>query len=147
MPSAIPCSLSPIPLVSVLVVSRTGGVLSHRNSLTHRFVWILLKNLCSFVTLAVRSLVFVTMDTAYCQALISLELAESRILHKAPVDIRPTTSLISFCTVQLRTLCTTRSVTTLCLSPTSGPGPDLGRGRVTTTTPTVPVSSIRVEIV
>ena len=36
--------------------------------------------------------------------LISLGLAESRILLAAPVDTRPRTSLISFCTVQLRTL-------------------------------------------
>ena len=34
-PSSIPCSL--FPLVSTLVLSRTGGVLSHRSSLTHRF--------------------------------------------------------------------------------------------------------------
>ena len=34
-PSAIPCSL--LPFVSTLVLSRTGGVLSHRSSLTHRF--------------------------------------------------------------------------------------------------------------
>ena len=35
---------------------------------------------------------------------ISLELAEARILHAAPADIRPMTPLILFCTVQLRSL-------------------------------------------
>ena len=38
-PSAIPCSLYLLlSLVSTLVFSRTGGVLSHRSSLTHRSI-------------------------------------------------------------------------------------------------------------
>ena len=41
----------------------------------------------------------------------------------APVDTRPRTSLISFCTVHLRTLCAAHSLATLCLSTTSGPDP------------------------
>ena len=45
--------------------------------------------------------------------LISLGLAELRILRAAPVDTRPRTSLFSFCTVQLRTLCTALSLATL----------------------------------
>ena len=36
---------------------------------------------------------------------------------------RPRTPLISFCTVQLRTLCTAHSLATLCLFTTSGPDP------------------------
>ena len=52
-----------------------------------------------------------------------LELAESRILPEAPADTHPRTPLISFCTVQLRTLCTAHSLATLCLSTTSGPDP------------------------
>ena len=52
-----------------------------------------------------------------------LGLAESRILPAAPVDTRPRTPLISFCTVQLRTLCAACSLATLCLSTTFGPGP------------------------
>ena len=55
-----------LPLVSALVLSRTGGVLSHRNSLTHRFPGFLPRNLCSLVMLAVSSLVFAAMDTAFC---------------------------------------------------------------------------------
>ena len=57
------------------------------------------------------------------QALISLGLVESRILHAAPADVRPRTHLISLCTVQLRTLCAARSLAALCLSTISGPGP------------------------
>ena len=55
-----------LSLVSTLVLSRTGGVLSHLNSLTHRFRRFPPRNLCSLVTLAVPSLVFATMDTAFC---------------------------------------------------------------------------------
>ena len=51
-----------------------------------------------------------------------LGLAESRILPAAPVDTRPRKPLISFCTVQLRTLCPAHSLMILCLSTTSGPG-------------------------
>ena len=54
-----------LSLVSTLVLSRTGGVLSHRNSLTHRFPRFPPRNLCSLVTLAVSSVVFAAMDTAF----------------------------------------------------------------------------------
>ena len=64
-PSATPCSLSPLISVSTLVFSRTGGVLSHQNSLTHRFPRFPLRNLCSLVMLAVSSLVFAATDTAF----------------------------------------------------------------------------------
>ena len=74
-----------------------------------------LRNLCSLVMHAVFSLVYAATDTAYCWALISLGLAESRILLAAPADTCPRTSLISFCTVQLRTLCAARSLATLSL--------------------------------
>ena len=39
------------------------------------------------------------------------------------MDTRPRISLISFCTVQLRTLCAAHSLATLCLFTTSGPDP------------------------
>ena len=48
-------------------------------------------------------------------------LAESRIPPAVPQGTRPRTPLISFCTVQLRTLCTAHSLATLCPSTTSGP--------------------------
>ena len=64
-PSAILCSLSLLlSLVSTLFLSRTGGVLSHRNSLAHRFPRFPPRNLCSLVMLAVFSLVFAATDTA-----------------------------------------------------------------------------------
>ena len=43
-------------LVSTLLFSRTGGVLSHRSSLTDRFPQFPLRNMCSLVMLAVFSL-------------------------------------------------------------------------------------------
>ena len=46
-----------------------------------------------------------------------------RIPPAAPVATRPGTPLISFCTVQLRTLCAAHSLATLCLFTTSGPDP------------------------
>ena len=54
-----------LPLVSTLVLSRTGGVLFHQNSLTHRLLRFPLRNLCSLVMLAVSSLVFAATDTAF----------------------------------------------------------------------------------
>ena len=75
------------------------------------------------VTLAVFFLVLTATDTAFCYTLISLELAESRILQAAPVITRPRILLIPFCTVQLRALCAVRSLATLCIL-TSSPGPD-----------------------
>ena len=122
-PSAIPCSLFLLFLISTPVLSRTGGVLSHRSSSTHRFPRFPLRNLCSLVMLAVFSFVYTATDTAFFYVLTSLELAESRTLPAAPVDTRPSTSLISFCTVQLRTLCAAHSLVTLCLCTTSGPDP------------------------
>ena len=75
-----------------------------------------------------------------------------RILPAAHVDTRPRTLLISFCTIQLRTLCAARSLATLRLSTNSGQGtgelPGFwgsmvfrhaqihGKGRITTTTTT-----------
>ena len=113
------CSLQSlvVSLLLFLVFIRTRSVLSHQNSFTHRFPRFPPRNLCSLVTLAVFSLVFAVTDTAFCLALISLGLVESRILSAVGVDTRPRTPLISFCTVQLRTLCTARSLVTIFLRP------------------------------
>ena len=54
-----------LSLVSTLVFSRTGGVLSFRNILAHRFPRFPLRNLCSLVMLAACSLVYAAMDTAF----------------------------------------------------------------------------------
>ena len=49
-----------LSVVSTLVFSRTGGVLSHQNSLPHRFPRFPPRSLCSLVMLAVSSLVYAT---------------------------------------------------------------------------------------
>ena len=54
-----------LSLVSTLVFSRTGGVLSLRSILTHRFLRFSPRNLCSLVMLTVSSLVFAAMDTVF----------------------------------------------------------------------------------
>ena len=54
-----------LPLVSTLVFSQSGGVLSLQSILTHRLPQFPLRNLCSLVMLAVSSLVFAAMDTAF----------------------------------------------------------------------------------
>ena len=64
LPQSLVVSLL-LPLVSTLVLSRTGGVLSHRSSLTHRFPRFPPRNWCSLVMLAVSSLVFAATDTAF----------------------------------------------------------------------------------
>ena len=69
-PSAIPCSLSPV--ISHIHFSRIGGVLSHQNSWTHRFLRFPPRNLCSLVTLVVFSLVYAATVIAFCLVLISL---------------------------------------------------------------------------
>ena len=98
-------------------------MLSHLNSLTHRFPRFPSRNLYSLVTLAVFSLVYAATDTVFCRVLVSVGLAESRILPAAPVDTRRRTPFISFCTVQLRTFCAAHSLATLCLSTTCGIDP------------------------
>ena len=55
-----------LSLVSTLVFSRTKGVLSHRNSLTHKFPRFSPRNLCSLVMIAVFSLVYAATGTAFC---------------------------------------------------------------------------------
>ena len=54
-----------LSLLSTLIFSGTGGVLSLQSILTHRFPQFPLRNLCSLVMLAVSSLVFAAMDTAF----------------------------------------------------------------------------------
>ena len=152
MPSAIPCSLS--PLISRIQFSWTGGVLFHRNSLTHRFPRFPTRDLRSLVTLAVFSIMYAATNRAYCQVLISLGLAESSIFPAVLADARPRTPVISFCTVQLRTL-RRLSVSQRPLIQTLGScsasgtpwssamPPSLGRGRVATTTTTTTTTTER----
>ena len=53
-------------VISTVLFSRTESVLSHLNSLTHRFPRFPSRNLCTLVTLAVFSLVYVATDTVCC---------------------------------------------------------------------------------
>ena len=55
-----------LSLVSTVVFSWTGGVLSHRNSSTHTFPRFPPRNLCSLVNHAVFALIFPTTNTAFC---------------------------------------------------------------------------------
>ena len=55
-----------LSLVYTLIFSRSGGVLSHLNSLSHRFPRFPPKNLCSLVMLAVFSFAYAATDTAFC---------------------------------------------------------------------------------
>ena len=55
-----------LSLVSTLFFSRTGGVLSHRNSSIHRFPQFPPRNFCSLVSFAVFSLVYAETNTAIC---------------------------------------------------------------------------------
>ena len=54
-----------LSLVSTLLFSWTGGVLSHQNFFTHRLPQFSPRKLCSLVMLAVSSLVFAATDTAF----------------------------------------------------------------------------------
>ena len=120
MPSAILCSLSP------LISRNHSSILSDwRRTVFYEIFDTQVPSIStgSLVSLAVLSLVFAATDTANCQALISFGLVRSKTLRAAPADTRPRTPLISFCTVQLWNLCTARSLATLCLSMTTGPGP------------------------
>ena len=54
LPQSLVVSLL-LSLVSTLLFSRTGGVLSHRKSLTHRFPQFPPRNLCTLVMVAVTS--------------------------------------------------------------------------------------------
>ena len=62
--SAIPCSLFLLSLVSTHHFSLTGGILSHQNSLTHRFPQFPPRNLCSLIALAMCFFAFAS--TAHC---------------------------------------------------------------------------------
>ena len=55
-----------LSLVSTFLFSRTRGVLSHLNSLTHKFPRFPPRNLCFYVMLAMFSLAFAATDTAFC---------------------------------------------------------------------------------
>ena len=113
------CSLSPL-------ISRIHSCLftARRRTVSSKFFNTQVPSISTEeLVLPRHTLVYAAMDTAFFLVHISLELAESRIFHAAPVDTRSRTLLILFCTVQLWTLCAAHSLATLCLSTTSGPDP------------------------
>ena len=57
--------VSLLSLSSVLLFSRTGVILSHQNSSTHRFPQFPPRSLCFLITLAVFSLIYAATDTAF----------------------------------------------------------------------------------
>ena len=65
LPQSLVVSLL-LSFIFTLFFSRTGGLLCHRNSLSHRFLRFPPRNLFSLVMLAVSSLVFAATDTVFC---------------------------------------------------------------------------------
>ena len=80
-----------LSLVSTLIFSRTGSVLSHQNSLTHRFARFPPRNLYFLVMLAVFSLVYAATDAAFCSVLVSLK------LRALPAALADTSHFILHC--------------------------------------------------
>ena len=120
MPSAITCDLSPlIPRIHSCLFLDWGRTVSskffytevHSISTEELVLLCLVRCVLSRLRCNGHSLMLSSNN-------ISVKLAESRILPAAPADTRPRTPLISFCIVQLRTLCAAHSLATLCLSTT-----------------------------
>ena len=111
-----------LSLVSILLFSRTGGVLSHLNSLTHKFPRFPMRNLCSLVMLAVFSLVYAATDTALLSSYLSrigrIENPSCSACGHSSQDI----SHLILHYHQLRTLSAARSLETPCLFTISGLG-------------------------
>ena len=113
-----------LSLVSSLLFYRTGGILSHLNSLTHRFLRFPPRNLCFYVLLAVFSLIFAATDTSLLLSSYLSRIGRIENPSCSACGTRPRTPLISFCTAQPRTLCFARSMAIFCLCTTSGPSPE-----------------------
>ena len=103
-----------LSLVSTLLFSRTGGVLSHLNFLIQGSLNFH-QDTCAPSSCSLCSLSSTLQRTQPTVRFLSLGLAESRILPAAPVDTCPRTTLITFCIVQLRTLCPSHSGDSLSL--------------------------------
>ena len=56
---------------------------------------------------------FAAMERAFCSTLIFPELAKLILIHAVPAVVRPRSPPISFCTVQLQSLCVACSLATL----------------------------------
>ena len=123
MPSAIPCSLSPLiscihsslfsngrrTVSSKFFDTQVPSISTDELVLSHHARCVFFRLRCNGHSLLLGS---------YLSRIV-----ESRYHPAAPVDTRSRTPLISFCTVQQQTLCAANSLATLCLCTTSGPGP------------------------
>ena len=110
-----------LSLVSTVLFSRTGGVLSHRSSLSHRFTRFPLKNLFSLVTLAVFSHVYAATNTGSVKLLPlqDWQNRESFLQHLRtvlPAHFSSHSALSSY------VLFAPLALWRLCLFATSGPG-------------------------
>ena len=112
-----------LSLVSTLLFSRTGGILSHLNSSTHRFPRFPPSNLRFYVMLVVISLAFAATDTAFCKSSYLSRIGRIENHSCSACGHMSQDTLISFYTVPLRTLCVARSLAIFCLCATSGLGP------------------------
>ena len=97
LPDGERCLRPPQSLVVSLVFSRTGGVLSHRSILTHRFPRFPLRNLCSLVMLAVSSLVFAATDIALGSYLSRIGRIENPFCSACGHSSQDTSHLILHC--------------------------------------------------
>ena len=112
-PSAIPCSLSSLisrihsyffsdrrrAVLSKFFDTQVSSIVTEELVLPRHALCVLSRLLCNKHSLLLSSCLF--------------RIGKSQILPAAPADTRSRTLLISFCTVQLRTLCTARSLATL----------------------------------
>ena len=123
-PSAIPCSLSPL-------ISRIHSrlFLDWRRTVSSKFFDTQVPSISTEELVlhrharCVLSRLRCNEHSVLLSFFISSGLAELRILPAALVVTRPGAPFISFCTVQMWTLCASRSLATLHLSTTSGPDP------------------------
>ena len=112
-----------LSLVSTLLFSWTGGVLSHRNSSTYKVPSIFTEELV--LPRHARCVLSRLRCNGHSQLLSSYLSSIGKIENSSCSACRQSsrTLLISFCTVQLRILCAARSLATLCLPTTSNPRP------------------------
>ena len=116
VPSAIPCSLSPLIFrIHSCLFSDCRRTVSLKFFDTQVLSISTEKLVLSCVCYNGHSLLL----SSYLSRIGRIE----RALPATPTDTCPRTPFISLCTVQLRTLCITHSLVTLCLFTTSGPGP------------------------
>ena len=127
-PFAIPCGLSPL-------ISRIHSCLisDWRRTVSHKFFDTLVSSISTEELVLPRQAHYVLsrlrcnghslLLSSYLSRIGRIENPSCSACGHSFQDTRSRTPLISFCTVQLRTLCASHSLATLCLSTTSGPDP------------------------